>query len=182
MAIKRDGAFRSSVKIGRGDGSSLCATTVLYLDVDGVLIRPCPGDADFDAGCELAPHAVDFMRWAVDRYDARWLTTHDASGSHEGILRAFRLALNAPSLPPEVTRLIRAIKPTKWGAIKTTGIDLGADFFWLDDWPSRGDLAVLDGHGCRDRLIRVDTTAEPDGLLRAMEELSRRNRRVRGRS
>jgi hypothetical protein len=34
----------------------------LYLDLDGVIIRA----ADTVAGIELAPHAVEFLRWATD--------------------------------------------------------------------------------------------------------------------
>ena len=55
----------------------------LYLDIDGVLIRDG----------KPTPRCFAFLRWAVESHRPHWLTTRDAHGTHEGILRAFRHAL-----------------------------------------------------------------------------------------
>ena len=61
----------------------------LYLDLDGVIIRA----ADSVVGIELAPRAVEFLRWATEFHRPYWLSTRDSHGQHAGILRAFRLAM-----------------------------------------------------------------------------------------
>jgi hypothetical protein len=43
---------------------------LLYLDIDGVLLRRRHSGL-FD-GFELAPHCLDFLTWAIARFRCRW--------------------------------------------------------------------------------------------------------------
>jgi hypothetical protein len=93
------------------------------------------------------------------------LTTRDAHGQHDGILRAFRVALGVPALPAEVEAMLRAVLPTQWRSSKVSGIDLASDFVWIDDDPLRVEVDALRDLGLLDRLLVVD---DDDGLLRAV--------------
>jgi hypothetical protein len=141
----------------------------LYIDIDGVLVRSRFLRPPFDKSMEVAPYAFDFLVWAVSLYDCHWLSTRDADGSHDGILRAFKYALSVPVLPDPVIRLICAVRPTLWNACKSSALPFGTDFLWLDDNPSSLDLLELDRQGCRDRWIEVNTDVKPDDLLRARQ-------------
>jgi hypothetical protein len=68
-------------------------------------------------------------------------------------LRAFRLALGAPTLPAEVEALLRAVKPTRWRGSKVSGIDLASDFVWIDDDPLAVEVDTLRAHGLLHRLL-----------------------------
>jgi hypothetical protein len=116
------------------------------------------------------PQCFPFLRWAVDVHQPFWLTTRDAHGQHDGILRAFRAALGAPTLPMEVETLLRAVRPSKWRGNKVSGIDLASDFVWIDDDPLLVEIDALRGLGLLDRLLIVDGD---DGLLRATWRLKR---------
>ena len=128
----------------------------IYIDIDGPLIRDGKPTA----------HCFAFLRWAVDAHRPYWLTTRDAHGQHDGILRAFRHAIGFPELPSEIEALLRAIRPTKWSGSKVFGIDLASDFFWVDDAPLAVEIEALRGRGLLDRLIIVDSD---DALLRAVD-------------
>ena len=117
----------------------------LYLDIDGVFIR--------DGKPTL--HCFVFLRWAVDCHQPFWLTTRDAHGRHDGILRAFRHALSTPTLPTEVETLLRAVRPTQWHGSKVIGIDLASDFVWIDDDPLRVEIDALRDLGLLERLLIV---------------------------
>jgi hypothetical protein len=95
--------------------------------------------------------------------------TRDAHGQHDGILRAFRVALGAPALPAEVEALLRAVRPSKWRGSKVSGIDLASDFVWIDDDPRHIEIAALRDLGLLDRLLIVDSD---DGLLRAVAAIT----------
>jgi hypothetical protein len=93
----------------------------IFLDIDGPLIRDG----------QVTPRCFAFLRWAVELHRPHWLTTRDAHGTHEGILRAFRRALGAPLLPQEIARLLCAVKPTRWRGSKLDAIDLASNWVWL---------------------------------------------------
>ena len=87
----------------------------------------------------------------------RGLSTRDAHGSHDGILRAFRHALDTPTLAPEIEALLTAVRPTRWRACKVDAIVLWRDFVWIDDDPLLIEIEVLRKHGLLDRLLIVDS-------------------------
>lgn len=51
---------------------------------------------------------------------------------------------------------IGRIKPTNWGVLKTDAINFDEEFYWLDDYPFRAELAVLQQNNCQERCIVVD--------------------------
>lgn len=125
----------------------------IYLDIDGVLIRDG----------QPVPVCFEFLRWVTQHHRGYWLTTRDAHGSHDGILRAH--ALNTPVLPPDIEALLTAIQPTTWSANKVSAIDVASDFVWFDDDPLPTEIAVLRSLGLLHRLIVINSD---DDLLVAM--------------
>lgn len=137
----------------------------LFLDIDGVLLRSAVPGAVWNADWEIAPHAETFLRWATTMHTPFWLTTRDRTGSHAGIVRAFRECRNwDEALEP----LLRTVKPWAWEASKAVAIDMTSDFYWIDDNPGPFDLLHLEKHGRRDRWLEVNTDIFPDALLSAM--------------
>ena len=136
---------------------------LLYLDIDGVCL--CNGS-------KPAPYVFEFLRWAVTFHQPHWLTTRDAHGQHDGILRAFRHALASSTLPAEVETLLRAIRPTVWSGSKVSGIDLASDFVWIDDQPLRCEVDALRDLDLLSRLLLVDASRDDYALLRAIHEVN----------
>ena len=114
----------------------------IYIDLDGVCLR---SKATSRTGIELAPNVFEFLRWATKFHRPHWLTTRDAHGQHDGILRAFKLAIGSPTLPTEIEALLKSIKPTTWQGSKVSAIDLGSDFVWIDDQPLMVEIDALQG-------------------------------------
>ena len=74
--------------------------------------------------------------------------------------------MQVASLPPKLAKLINAVEPAVWNSCKTEGIDLTANFFWIDDNPTPKALQVLATHGCLDRWIKARTDHNANDLLR----------------
>ncbi|WP_096702512.1 hypothetical protein [Magnetospirillum sp. 15-1] len=138
---------------------------LLYLDIDGVLLRSATPGAVWNAGWEIAPHAGEFLRWAIERHTPYWLTTRDRSGMHVGIIRAFRECRNWDNALD--SRLL-PVTPLQWDASKAAAIDMEADFYWIDDNPDSFDLMLLEQHGRRDRWIEANTDVFPNALPAVM--------------
>lgn len=117
---------------------------VLYIDVDGVLRY-----VDRD-GWQNRVEAEEFLEWAVQRFECRWLTSW-----------------NDPSrnLPRSLgIRVPEGIVEVRWAAEDAAGRPLGKsasinfseNFVWLDDAPTTFDLARLQRRGQRHRWIEVN--------------------------
>jgi hypothetical protein len=145
------------------------ADLVLYLDIDGVLLRRRHSGM-FD-GFEMAPGCLDFLRWATARFQCRWLSTRCRQGWPDGSRRAFRLA-GAPLDDPQWAAF-RLIEPAAWTMDKTEAIDPTSEFWWLDDDPTERDLNWLRAHHREDRLIRVSSDFDDRALIVARSELQR---------
>ena len=106
----------------------------IFLDIDGPLIRDG----------QVTPRCFTFLRWAVESHRRHWLTTRDAHGTHEGILRALRHALGTPLLPREIAHLLCAVKPTRWRGSKLDAIDrpIGFGLMTTRFWPKSKPCAV----------------------------------------
>ena len=141
----------------------------IYIDVDGVCLRSAPSSF---AGIEPAPHCFAFLQWAVKTHRPHWLTTRDAHGQHDGILRAFKLAMGVATLPAAIVALVRSVEPTTWSGDKTSGIDLSSDFVWIDDAPLGFEVDALKSHNVLDRLVIVDSNKDDNALLRAIDAVS----------
>lgn len=164
---------------------------VLYLDVDGVLLRyPQRDQFDSDEAMRAfyasdsimnnggAPNGLaDFLAWALDAFECRWLSAWACDGDvgFDGIRRLVeRTGVRG--------ELFGAIGPCLgWSDNKCQGIDwtehaAGREWFWIDDDAHlmEREVAELDRHNARHRLITVDTSIDPDGLTKARAELTRR--------
>ncbi len=138
--------------------------TRLYIDVDGVVLRRT-GRTEYGGRTEfeVAPHAEQFLRWAIGHFTSSWLTARARDGDIEEVARAFRLAVGVTD---DLKALVRTIPVARWGVAKVQGIVLVEDFRWLDDNPDQASLAALEQHGLRDRLIEISTDQRPDDLVR----------------
>jgi hypothetical protein len=146
----------------------------LYLDLDGVILRRT-GHMGFRGRTEfeVAPHAMEFLSWAVDNFHCHWLTSRSHDGGYNAIERAFRLALPATNTPDDIRRLIRAIRPASWDREKVGGIDMSRDFYWVDDSPDDASMDVLEKAGLYSRLILASTDRYPNDLERVRKLLVR---------
>jgi hypothetical protein len=144
---------------------------IIYLDVDGVLLRRSRVSR---SGFELSPYAEEFLAYLVDTYNVFWLTTRCKAGLPNDLARAFRHAMQVASLPPKLMKLINAVEPAVWNSCKTEGIDLSANFYWIDDNPTPRALKVLAEHGCQYRWIEARVDYDSDDLLRVCRVLEQR--------
>jgi hypothetical protein len=145
--------------------------TTIYLDVDGVLLRRSPVNS---SGFVLSPGAEAFLAYLVESFDVRWLTTRCKHGLPNDITRAFRHAMQVTDLPPKLTELINLVEPAYWNVCKMEGIDLSANFYWIDDNPTPKALEVLAQHGCERRWIEARVDHDPVDLLRVHHVLDER--------
>jgi hypothetical protein len=144
---------------------------IIYLDVGGVLLRRSRVSR---GGFELSPYAEEFLAQLVASHNVFWLTTRCRAGMPNDVARAFRHAIQIASLPPKLAKLINAVEPAEWNSCKTEGIDLTANFFWIDDKPTPRALEVLAQHGCEHRWIEARVDHDPVDLLRVHHELDER--------
>jgi len=150
---------------------------VLYLDIDGVFLHRTgrltrTGYAEF----EISLGAEEFLLWATERFDCYWLSARSASGSREGVERAFRHASPATMTSRSFAALVQRITPCPWEASKITGIDRRRSFLWVDDDPDTASVAALEASGQQDSLIVVSVDADkgllgklPDMILNRLE-------------
>lgn len=130
----------------------------LYLDIDGVLLtarNPRPAD-----------YAKEFIEFVTANFDCYWLTTHcqgDAKPASDYLSEYF----------DETTmELLRTIKPTRWGALKTDAIDFDSEFVWIDDYAMLAEKEVLKGHKALQALMLIDLSGQ-NNLRNAQECLQR---------
>lgn len=143
-------------------------TPVLYLDLDDTLIAWPEGRRAAPRG---APGAGEFMRWALERYEVRWLTAWCPDGRMpEHLLCDLGRLID---LPCEALREIRGMD---WSAsrCKLDGVAwvehvvLGRPFLWLEDDYGFGERErrFLKAHGLADRYHFVNVTADARALAR----------------
>ncbi|MBP2303497.1 hypothetical protein [Azospirillum picis] len=131
---------------------------LLYLDIDGTLLRRRTGIAGLRDAYEVDPDAHRFLTWAVEHFDCRWLSTRTHAGDADGARRAFRHALGVSTLPEEWAGVFRLIAAVAWSTSKIEAIDLdhSAGWFWIDDAPGAADIAALSALNVEDHLIRIN--------------------------
>lgn len=128
----------------------------IYLDIDGVLL----------ANENNAPqHADEFLQHILNKYpdSTYWLTTHNWRGENRAI------EVLSPVLKPETVELLKRIKPTEWGELKTDAINFEEDFLWFDDdlWPD--ELKVLEQNNATGRMVMIDLNKDPDILKKLIQ-------------
>ena len=114
----------------------------LYLDIDGVLLTTKHPQA--------AEDAAKFVAFITGHFDCYWLTTH-CQGNTDTALRYLSDYFDDATM-----RLLRTIKPTRWGALKTDAIDFDSKFVWLDDYAMQAEKEILKKYNTLDSLILVD--------------------------
>jgi len=131
--------------------------TKLYLDIDGTLVG---------RGGVPAQGLTAFLRFATERFDCYWLTTHCQEGDAK---LAFLYLVGR--IPGEALPYIEQIKPTTWKEWKTEAIDFSESFFWLDDNLFEMERRVLAEHNALGNFIRIDLVSNPHQLSEAIEKL-----------
>lgn len=143
---------------------------VLYLDIDDTLLTYRSGTP------EAAPGAADFLQWALEHFEVRWLTKWCPSGEmEERLLSDFRKML------PLAAERVQRIRGFSWdfSSSKIDGIAwlehlvLGRPFLWLEDDYGFGErerqfLAQL---GLLESYRHCNVTEDPEALAELHEEL-----------
>jgi hypothetical protein len=146
---------------------------VLYLDIDDTLLTYRHGWP------EAAPGAHEFLLWALEHFEIRWLTRWCPGGEMEDTLLG-ELRKMIP-LEQETAGAIRGFS-WEFSNSKLDGIAwlehsvLERPFLWLEDEYGVGDfeLDFLAEHGWRASYVHCNVTRDPHALLRVHEELKRR--------
>ncbi len=143
---------------------------VLYLDIDGVLLRR-RHTGMFDA-FEIAPGCLDVLEWATARFRCLWLSSRCRQGWPDGARRAFR---HAGALRDDPRwGVLDLIEPAAWTITNSEAIDLASDcWWWLEDDPIEADRNWLRAHSREDRLIKVSCNGDPDAMAVARTTLER---------
>lgn len=128
----------------------------IYLDIDGVLLAN---------ENNAAQHVDEFLQHILNKYpdSTYWLTTHNWRGENRAI------EVLSPVLKPETVELLKRIKPTEWGELKTDAINFEEDFLWFDDdlWPD--ELKVLEQNNATGRMVMIDLNKDPDILKKLIQ-------------
>jgi len=158
---------------------------VLYLDVDDTLVTFNKVVLERLAGenrgpwingihdVVAAPGAGDFLRWALDVFEVRWLTAWCPRGIM-GTEDATRLG-KALGVSVETLIAIRGI-PWMHGLDKTTGIDWsefrqGRPFVWVEDDLLPSELRTLDDMGALHCYRRCNVTEDIGALQKLHKAL-----------
>lgn len=141
---------------------------VLYLDLDDTVVCWSTGEP------EGAEGATEFMLWALENFEVRWLTTWAPSGEMPPNLLSDLASL--VSLPVEKLSGIRGLS---WeGGSKVDGIAWlehavqGRRFVWLeDDTLAEDALEFLEEFGYQHSFHHCNVTRAPGSLKRRHQEL-----------
>ena len=142
---------------------------ILYLDIDGSLILT--SERHLASKCELGLGCLQFLQYATQNYDCRWLSFHARKGFTNNVSRVFRQAIGVHTLPKEWNVVLDRIQPAPWCSHKTDGIDFTTDFYWLDDAASEYDQKILAERRMSNRLIKVHLNHFASDLYRVREIL-----------
>lgn len=138
---------------------------VLYLDLDDTIISWADGKPRPAAG------VGEFLSWALDRFEVRWLTRWARDGCMEP-----RLLRDLSKLTGVAEERLREIRGLDWGGgdCKLDGIAwlehlvLGRPFLWVEDESvGEGEIALLTQHGFRDFYRWCNVTRDP-GAVRTL--------------
>lgn len=135
----------------------------LYLGVEGFLIHRLDKSQGAERMFRMTTYGLDFLSWAVDRFECRWVTRLDHFGGDQRIRRALALAQGLRKLPPEFDLLFEYVLPTYWEDSMIEGIDTQSDFYWVASDVDESSREVLARLGLRERVIiatALDTIEE----------------------
>jgi hypothetical protein len=150
---------------------------VLYLDLDDTLLSWAEGHP------KAAPGAREFLLWALENYEVRWLTTWCQDGRlKESLLQDLCKMLQ---VEPDTVQHIRGFD---WQVsdCKLNGIGwlehvaLGRPFVWLEDDYGMGEreLQFLAAHGWSESYYCCNVTRDPQAMLRLHRRLKQARQRA----
>mgnify|MGYP001559485216 CR=1 FL=1 len=122
----------------------------LFLDIDGVIVG---------RGRKPAAYVTEFLKFATDRHDCYWATTHCKGEDTDDVMRYIK-----EILPAEAALYCEKIKPTRWSHKKTEIFDYNSDFLWFEDKPFEFEKEILAQHGRSNSLVLVDLISNPNHL------------------
>lgn len=158
----------------------MASRPVLYLDVDDTILS-FPGDQT-KAWWLAHPHGIaapgagDFLRWAVEHCEVRWLTAWCPSGAMMADHGVPRLA----KLMGVDESLIAGIRnPRPWTRSKCEGIDwveheAGRPWIWLEDELPRDETEELRARRALNHYMYCNVSKHPDFLVVAWRTIARR--------
>lgn len=143
---------------------------VLYLDIDDTLI------VWHDGRPRAAEGAREFVSWAMERFEVRWLTRWCPEGHMpSGLLEDFCDLLD---LSPD---LLRCVRGGNWvgnvskvdGILWLEHIVLGRPFLWVEDDYGFGafERRFLEDHGFSECWLRCNVSEDPRALVDLMARL-----------
>lgn len=134
----------------------------LYLDIDGVLLTKKNPVA--------ATNSAHFLQFVTTHFTCFWLTTHCKGDASQAVTYL------TPYFSSEILKVLEKIQPTNWSTLKTEGIQLASEFFWIEDYPMNAELKILQNYRKEDRLI-VSDLSSPNELNRIQQLLFLKSRK-----
>lgn len=146
---------------------------VLYLDLDDTILSWASGRPT------AAPGAREFVRWAIERFEVRWLTRWCPGGEMEDkLLGDLCKMLQLP------TTLFRDVSGFDWAGTesKLNGVAwlehvvLGRPFVWVEDQHGCGEAerGFLAAHGLQEAHLHCNVTEDAEALQRVHQALAER--------
>lgn len=138
---------------------------VLYMDIDDTLLR-YPGGAE---GPVPAPGAVEFVAWAFEHFEVRWLTRWCRNGRmSDDLVRSFCKMFRVDA------KVVQRVKGLDWSETdnKLDGITwlehvvLERPFLWIEDEHGLGEIeqGFLTDHGFAEMWLSCNVTMDPHAL------------------
>ena len=116
----------------------------IYLDIDGVILTK--------DGKQM-PNLKSFINHVFNTSNGNvyWLTTHCRELSTDSVMLYLK-----DNVDPDIYKMLENIKPVKWDALKTEGIDFKTKFLWFDDYILVSEFEVLKERDCEGSFIKVE--------------------------
>lgn len=158
---------------GAGGVISPDRRTVLYLDIDDTLLRYPHGRDEPPVPARGAP---EFLSWAFERFEVRWLTLWCRGGRMaDHLVTAFCKMLGTePWVVADVLGVDWADSNSKLNGIAwLEHVVMGRPFLWVEDQYGLGDRErdFLEEQGFADSWINCNVTEEPEALRFLLERL-----------
>lgn len=150
---------------------------ICYVDVDDTLLRFDSSSPAHEIGL-AAPYASEFILWALEHFEVRWLTMWCPCG----ILEEPRAKELSALFGGKVTtaQFLGITNPrnffTKDSILKTNGIDFTETrpWVWIEDNLLKSEIAVLDEHKMYNRWVRCNVSKSPNALYLAWKSIAKR--------